>query len=106
LTHERPLRATAYIVSVVFKRDSRKAAANVKKHGIDFHEAAAVLDDTLSTTFPDTGHSRLVEPRFLTIGMFSRGRPVVVAHTEHNDTVRIISARRATRHEGRYYEEG
>jgi uncharacterized DUF497 family protein len=43
-----------------------------------------------STTFPDTGHSRLVEPRFLTIGMSSRGRLLVVAHTEHNDTVRII----------------
>ncbi len=77
-----------------------------KKHGIDFHEAATVLDDTLSSTFPDTGHSSLLEPRFLTIGMSSRGRIVVVAHTEHDDTVRIISARRATRHERRFYEEG
>jgi len=91
---------------VVFKWDPRKAAANLKKHGIDFHEGATVLDDTLSTTFPDTGHSSLVEPRFLTIGMSSRGRTVVVAHTEHNDTVRIISARRATRLERRFYEEG
>ena len=66
---------------MVFKWDPRKAAANLKKHGIDFHEAATVLDDTLSSTFPDTGHSGLAEPRFLTIGMSSRGRILVVAHT-------------------------
>ncbi|MBI3684710.1 MAG: BrnT family toxin [Acidobacteria bacterium] len=65
-----------------------------------------ILTVTLSSTFPDTGHSSLVEPRFLTIGTSSRGRILVVAHTEHNDTVRIISARRATRHERRFYEEG
>ena len=57
---------------MVFKWDPRKAAANIKKHRIDFHEAATVLDDTLSTTFPDTEHSSQ-EPRFLTIGTF-RGR--------------------------------
>ncbi len=91
---------------MVFKWDPKKAAANLKKHGVDFHEAATVLDDTLSSTFPDTGHSSLVEPRFLTIGMSSRARILVVAHTEHNDTVRIISARRATRHERSFYEEG
>jgi uncharacterized DUF497 family protein len=91
---------------VVFRWDPKKAAANVKKHGIDFHEAATVLDDTLSSTFPDTGHSGLVEPRFLTMGMSSRSRILVVAHTEHNDTVRIISARPATNHERRFYEEG
>jgi hypothetical protein len=89
-----------------FKWDPEKAAANLKKHRIDFHEAATVFDDTLSTTFPDTGHSSLVEPRFLTIGMSSRGRILVVAHTEHHDTVRIINARRATRHEREFYEEG
>jgi uncharacterized DUF497 family protein len=90
---------------VVFKWDPKKAAANLKKHGIDFHEASTVLDDTFSTTFPDTDRSRL-EPRFLTVGMSSRDRILVVAHTEEGDTVRIISARRATRHERRFYEEG
>lgn len=90
---------------MVFKWDPRKAAANLKKHGIDFHEAATVPDDTLSTTFPDTNHSSLVEPRFPTIGMSSRGRILVVAHIEHNDTVRMVSARRATRREPRFYEE-
>jgi len=68
--------------------------------------AATVLDDTYSTTFPDTDHSSPVEPRFLTIRMSSRGRILVVAHTERDDTTRIITARRATRHERRFYEEG
>jgi uncharacterized DUF497 family protein len=90
---------------VVFNWDPRKAAANLKKHGIDFHEAATVLKDTLSTTFPDVEHSRL-EARFLTVGMSSCGRLLVVAHTEQGNTIRIISSRRATRHERRFYEEG
>ena len=90
---------------MVFKWDPRKAAANLKKHGIDFHEAATVLNDTLSTTFPDPDHSSF-EPRFVTVGMSSRGRILVVTHTEDGDPVRIISARRATRHERRFYEEG
>lgn len=78
--------------------------ANLRKHGIDFHEAATALDDTLSTTFPDDEHSS-VEPRFLTIGMSSRRRILVVAHSGDDDRVRIISARPATRHERRFYEE-
>ena len=94
------------MMSMGFEWDQGKAEANLKKHGIDFHEAATVLDDTFSTTFPDTDHSSLVEPRCLTIGMSSRGRILVVAHTEQDDTMRLITARRATRHERRFYEEG
>jgi uncharacterized DUF497 family protein len=90
---------------VVFTWDAKKAAANLRRHGVDFHEAATVLDDTLSTTFPDVEHSSL-EPRFLTIGLSSRRRLLVVAHTEEGEIVRIISARPATRHERRFYEEG
>jgi uncharacterized protein len=89
---------------VVFKWDPRKAAANLKKHRIDFHEAATVLNDLLSTTFPDRDQSS-VEPRFVTVGMSARGRILVVVHAEEGDAVRIISARRATRHERRFYEE-
>jgi uncharacterized DUF497 family protein len=90
---------------VVFKWDPRKAAGNLRKHGIDFHEAATVLDDTLSTTFPDLDHSR-VEQRCITVGMSGRGRLLVVVHTEGPDTIRMISARRATRREQSFYEEG
>ena len=90
---------------MVFKWDPRKAAANLDKHGIDFHEGATVLDDTLSTTFPDLDHP-ISERRFVTVGMSGSGRLLVVVHVERADTIRIISARRATRHEQRFYEEG
>jgi uncharacterized DUF497 family protein len=60
----------------------------------------------LSSTFPDTDHSSLLEPRFLTIGTSRRSRILVVAHSEGLDTVRIISAKPATRQERTFYEEG
>lgn len=81
-----------------------KADANLEAHGIDFREAATVFDDPLSTTFPDTDHS-VGERRFLIIGMSAVSRILVVSHTEDSDTIRIISARTATRPERRFYEE-
>ena len=81
---------------MVFSWDAKKAAANIKKHSVDFTEAATVVNDSLSTTYPDMDHSILLEPRFITIGMSSRKRILVVVHTEDNNNFRIISARRAT----------
>ena len=81
-----------------------KHASNLKKHGVDFREAATAFDDPLSKTFPDEGHSA-GEHRFLTIGMSARGHLLVVAHTEEGETVRIISARPVTRRERKFYEE-
>lgn len=89
---------------MIFRWDPKKAATNIRKHGVDFHEAATVLSDPLSTAFPDPAHSR-DEHRFLTIGQSASGRLLVVAHTEVGDTIRIISARRATHHERTFYEE-
>ncbi|HZE81741.1 MAG TPA: BrnT family toxin [Candidatus Polarisedimenticolia bacterium] len=89
---------------MIFRWDVRKAASNLKKHGIDFREAATIFDDPLSMTFPDPDHSDS-EQRFLTIGQTIRGRALVVAHTEDSDTIRIISARQATRREQSFYEE-
>lgn len=88
-----------------FEWDPQKAAANVKRRRISFNEAATVLEDPLSTTYPDEAHSE-EEARFLTIGASQRGSVLVVAHTERNDTIRIISARRATRREREFYEQG
>jgi uncharacterized DUF497 family protein len=73
---------------VIFQWDARKAASNLKKHGIDFREAATTFADPFSTTFPDQDHSEN-EHKFLTIGQSIRGRILVVAHTEENDTIRI-----------------
>jgi len=87
-----------------FEWDPRKDAANQRKHGVGFREAATVFGDPLATTFPDTDHS-ISEHRFLTIGATVSGRLIVVAHTESDDIIRIISARVVTRHERRFYEE-
>ena len=94
----------AYTRAVTFAWDEAKAVANVKKHGVDFREAATVVGDALSTTFPDVDHS-VRERRFITIGVSTVGRVLVVAHTEVGDTIRIISARPATVRERRFYEE-
>ncbi|MGA2264362.1 MAG: BrnT family toxin [Acidobacteriota bacterium] len=87
-----------------FTWDPKKAESNLRKHGVDFYEAATVLDDPLSTTFPDPNHSTF-EQRFLTIGVSALSRLLVVAHTERSNKTRIINARQATRHERRFYEE-
>lgn len=89
---------------MVFTWDPAKAATNLKKHHIDFREAATVFDDLLSTTFPDADHSTS-ERRFLIIGASVHGRVLVVAYMEQAETVRIISARPATRRERIFYEE-
>ena len=89
---------------MTFSWDPKKAGANLKKHGIDFREAATVFDDPLSTTFPDDPRSS-AERRFVTIGISARGRTLVVAHTEAQQSIRIISARQATRRERKFYEE-
>lgn len=89
---------------MIFAWDVRKNKANLKKHGIDFREAATVFYDPLSTTFPDEDHSEQ-EQRFLTIGASARGSILVIAHTEEGDTIRVISARQATPQERKFYEE-
>ncbi|GBE04686.1 hypothetical protein BMS3Abin10_00302 [bacterium BMS3Abin10] len=81
-----------------------KAVKNIKKHRVSFNEAATVFGDPLSATFPDSDHS-IQESRFIIIGLSSLGRMLVVAHTYKKNRVRIISARKATRHERKYYEE-
>jgi uncharacterized DUF497 family protein len=88
-----------------FEWDKRKAAANLKKHGVSFEEAATAFGDPLSLTIPDPDHS-IEEDRYLLVGVTSRRNLVVVAHTERNDTIRIVSARPATAGERKNYEEG
>jgi uncharacterized DUF497 family protein len=89
---------------VILQWDPEKAASNLAKHGVDFHEAGSVLDDPLSTTFPDPAHS-LDEQRYVTIGSALSGRMLVVAHTDRGDAIRLISARLATPRERRFYEQ-
>jgi uncharacterized DUF497 family protein len=88
-----------------FEWDPQKADGNLKKHGVSFQEAASVLGDALSITFPDPGHSA-GEHRFITVGMSQSGRVLMVAHIDRRGNIRIISARKTTRKERKYYEEG
>jgi len=88
---------------VRFIWDPRKAAVNLRKHGVSFDEAASVFADPLALAVEDA-----VDPgRALLIGLSDRRRLVLSVYTEvDDDTIRIISARRATSHERRHYEEG
>ena len=90
---------------MIVEWDDKKAAASAKKHGVTFQEAASVLEHTLSITFRDPDHS-FEEFRFLTIGLASSGRILMVAQTDRGEAVRLISARPATRSECLFYEEG
>jgi len=85
--------------------DPAKAAANLRKHGVSFEEAATALADDFAVTGADPDRST-GESRFVTFGASSAGRLLVVAHTERGDRLRIISARPATKRERRIYEEG
>jgi len=87
-----------------FEWDPNKAVKNINKHGVSFNEAATVFGDPLSMTFPNPDHS-IQENRFIIIGLSSSERLLVVAHTYKKNRVRIISARKATHHERKYYEE-
>ena len=81
--------------------DSRKAAANLKKHGVDFADAATVLYDDSAITVRD---DEAGEERYVTIGMDALGRVLVVVYTWRGSRPRFISARTATPQERQEYE--
>ena len=85
-----------------FERDMDRARRNVEKQNVAFQEAATVFDDPIFITFIDEEHS-LDEERYITIGLSSEGRLLVLAHADREDRVRIISARRATKSEEQFY---
>ena len=93
-----------YITTVEFEWDGKKAKANLQKHRISFLEASTALRDPLATTGRDPDHSD-DEERWITFGMSSQGRLLVVAHTERGERIRIISARLATKREQNIFEE-
>jgi len=88
-----------------FEWDPRKAAINVRKHGVTFQEASTVFGDPLAITFDDPDHS-LDEERHITFGISRSSRLLVVSHTERGTRTRIINARPMDREERRIYEEG
>jgi hypothetical protein len=88
-----------------FEWDKKKAASNLRKHGVSFEEASTALRDNFSATGHDPDHSE-DEDRFVTLGISLTGRLLAVAHTERGNNIRIISARLATKSERQIYEQG
>lgn len=88
---------------MVYQWNRDRAAANLRKHGIDFADAVSVFSDNLALTIPD---ERFDEKRFVTIGLDGFGRVLVVVYTLRGEAIRVISARKANRQERQQYEEG
>ncbi len=86
-----------------FEWDENKRKLNLAKHGIDFKDAHQIFEG-ITFTFEDDRYN-YGEERYITIGML-RGTVVVVAHTESDDMIRLISIRRATKHEQKLYYQG
>ncbi len=88
---------------LIFEWDLKKAKTNLGKHGVSFEEACTAFKDPLSLTIDDPLHSN-DEKRLVLIGMSYNNCILVVVHTERGDNIRIISARKATKKERKYYE--
>ncbi len=89
-----------------FEWDPRKAHANLAKHGVSFEEASTAFYDELALLLDDPD-ATVQEDRFILLGLSSRMRLLVVVHAfrEPNETIRIISARRAVEYETDLYLE-
>ncbi len=88
-----------------FEWDQNKADSNLSKHGVSFDEAPTAFDDPFYLDFFDPDHS-FGENRYIIIGQSSNNRLLLVSYAEQGETVRLISAREATRRERKDYEEG
>ena len=89
---------------IKFEWDDAKAAVNFKKHQVTFEEAQSIFFDEFGVQFFDDDHSS-DEERFLMLGMSSRAKLLLVCHCErdHGETIRIITARKATKRESAFY---
>jgi len=89
-------------VKLKFEWNQNKAAKNIGKHRVSFDEAATIFDDPMFLTVVDEEHS-VDEERYISIGLSRHGRLLMVAHTDRQGQIRIISARKATKKEEKFY---
>ena len=89
----------------MFVWDDSKNEINIRKHRIDFEEASTVFDDEFAVCFDDEAHSSENEERFNIIGMSNMLKILMVCHcySNGNNFIRIISARKASKNEIKYY---
>lgn len=98
------LHKSVYITSVMrYGYDPKKKALNLKKHGLDFEDAKSVIESLHTVTFEDRRFD-YGEIRFLTLGLL-HGAVVIIATAETDKTIRIISMRKADKHEQKIYYE-
>ncbi len=88
---------------LTFEWDPNKAKINLERHGVSFDEASTAFQDPLSLTIDDPLHTE-DEERFILLGLSHKNRMLVVVHTERGDNIRMISARKMTKQERKYYE--
>ena len=95
---------TYNVFMLKFEWDPAKALSNKKKHGVSFEEARSVFYDEFAVQFFDEATS-VSEDRFLMLGFSDEARLLVVCHCERDNgaVIRIISARKATKNESKYY---
>ena len=96
-------------MELIFEWDEIKARANLKKHKVSFDEAKTIFNDPFLITYPDDFHSD-DEERYISVGTSSNNRVLLVSHIESEETdevfvIRIISCRKATISERKFYEE-
>jgi len=96
---------TYNVCMIRFEWDAQKAVANLRNHTVSFEEAQTVFYDEFAMQFFDEPHSS-EEDRFVMLGMSSAARPLTVVHCvrESDDVIGLVSARKATRNESKYYE--
>ena len=88
----------------IFEWAENKEKVNLSKHKVSFAEAETVFYDQLAVTISDPDHS-IEENRFIDIGTSDKNRILIVSYTERGESIRIISARKATRSERKKYEK-
>ena len=90
---------------IKFEWDENKASKNIQNHGVSFEEASSVFYDELAVQFYDDRHSELEEDRFLILGVSNKSRMLMICHCEKQsgNILRIISARKATKNEKKFY---
>ena len=91
----------AYNMCLDYQWDEDKATSNLQKHGVEFADAVSVFADDAAITIVD---EELDDERFVTVGKDAFGRILVVVYTWRGESIRIISAHKATRHERQQYE--
>ena len=94
------------MINVRFEWDENKNKANIKKHKISFDEAKSVFFDENARVISDPEHS-VTEERYIILGISKKLKLLVVVHAyrKNDEVIRIISARKATKSESKYYYE-